>query len=72
MDAQALIMLVGMVFSAGASWGGAHYALNGTRKRVQTIEEWSAKHDLKDDTRHTDAIDRLARIETKIDVLMKD
>lgn len=46
----------------GFAWGGAKAALNGTRARVQTVEEDLKNH-------KEDSIDRLARIETKIDVL---
>lgn len=57
------------VFTAGAAWGGSQAALNGTRSRVKKLEEWSERHEAKDDNFQLDAIDRLARIETKLDVL---
>jgi len=47
------------VFSLGAAWGGAKVALNGTRKKVERLEA----HD--EENR-----DRLARIETKQDMLI--
>ena len=46
---------------AGA-WGGAKVALNGTRERVKDLEK-----DV--DEIKVDTIDRLARIETKLDAL---
>ncbi len=49
-----------LVAIAGA-WGGARQAINGTVKRVIKLEE----------SRDT-TIDRLARIETKIDILVEN
>jgi hypothetical protein len=64
-----ILTAVSVVFGAGAAWGGATAALNGTRNRVKSIEEWAVQHDKKDDEFQREGIDRLARIETKIDML---
>jgi hypothetical protein len=60
MMVEAVIAIGITVFSAGAAWGGAKYALNGTRKRVENME-----------AQHIQVTDRLARIETKLDILME-
>jgi hypothetical protein len=46
------------VFMAGVGWGGAKAALNGTKKKVEDLVTFK-----------TEVVDRLARIETKIDTL---
>lgn len=60
-----------LVFTAGAAWGGSQVALNGTRKRVMELREWADKHEATDKSSQLDTTDRLARIETKLDVLME-
>ena len=69
MDWATIVAVLGVVFTGGAAWGGASYALNGTRKRVMDLDEKFTQHVSDDNTRHVEAIDRLARIETKLDVL---
>lgn len=49
------------LFTGGVAWGTVKVTLNGTKARVEKLEE------AKDD--HTD---RLARIETKIDILLRE
>lgn len=56
----AYVILAG-VFSAGAAAGGAKVVMNGTKQRVQNLEQ-----------SHLDIVDRLARIETKLDMLVRD
>ncbi len=60
---EALKMAIPLL-AIGGAFGGAKMALNGTRERVRDLEE---------DVEHikVDTIDRLARIETKLDVLIK-
>ncbi len=67
MDAATIITIVSGIFTAGAAWGGATMALNGTRKRVIELVESFEKHVEADDTAQRDTIDRLARIETKLE-----
>jgi hypothetical protein len=52
--------------SAGAAWGAVKVSLNGTRSRVRRMEKdfSSIVTDAKDSQ------DRLARLETKIDLLL--
>lgn len=59
------------VFTAGAAWGGSQMALNGTRKRVIELKDEFARHVQDDKDSNLQNTDRLARIETKIDVLME-
>jgi hypothetical protein len=61
MDALSLLSIAGptAIFTGGVAWGAVKVTLNGTKARVQRLEEQSA-----------DYADRLARIETKIDVLL--
>lgn len=72
MDVNALIQAwpaLTVVASAGAAWGAVKHSLNGTRERVSKIETALADHAEKDDQLQNDTIDRLARIETKLDVI---
>ena len=63
MDVTTILTVAGptTIFVAGAAWGGAKVALNGTRNRVKMLEEESKT-----------TTDRLARIETKIDILLEN
>lgn len=60
MDIADILQAGVLLVAVGASWGGARVALNGTKKKVDKLE--TAKNDM---------IDRLARIETKLDILMR-
>lgn len=66
-DLGALLTIGGALTSGGAAFGGAIAALNGTRKRVATIEALLAEHAKADAEHQRDVIDRLARIETKLE-----
>jgi hypothetical protein len=80
MDFMQMAVVAGTTaFSAGAAWGGAKAALNGTKRRVEYIEKTVNRHagalegHAKDDALlQSTMVDRLARIETKIDLLMDD
>lgn len=62
MDVMNLLSVAGptALVTAGVVWGGFKVTLNGTKERVAKLE---AKAD--------DHTDRLARIETKLDTLIK-
>ena len=62
MDVPSTLMIAGptALVALGAAWGGAKVALNGTRERVRHLEESDR-----------DVHDRLARMETKIDILLE-
>jgi hypothetical protein len=62
MDIAAIISIAGptALVTLGAAWGGVKVTLNGTKARVEKLE-----------THSEDTTDRLARIETKIDLLME-
>jgi hypothetical protein len=64
-----LVRIGAPLLAIGGAWGGAKVALNGTRQRVKVVEENQATHESKDEERHIETIDRLARIETKLDRL---
>lgn len=60
-----LIQLIGLgtiatVFTGGAAWGAVKVTLNGTKARVEKLEAHSIE-----------TTDRLARIETKVDQLLR-
>jgi alkylation response protein AidB-like acyl-CoA dehydrogenase len=68
MEPITLAISVGTAVAAAAgSYGGVKQALNGTRERVQNLEQNAAIHEAKDQGRHEEVIDRLARIETKLE-----
>ena len=62
MDIPTALMIAGSgaLATGGVAWGSVRQALNGTRERVKRIE-----------SEHDDHKDRLARIETKIDILLE-
>ena len=64
------------VFAAGAAWGGVKFALNGTRARVDEIhnETKGVRKMLADHIQEESGADmytheRLAKVETKVDIL---
>ena len=59
LSTTALIAIPTVLVSGGAAWGAAKQALNGTRERVQKLEEKTDHH-----------ADTLARVETKVDILI--
>lgn len=58
---QFLTMVGPSLVAGGVAYGGAKAALNGTRLRVKELE-----------ASDKDKADRLARIETKIDILLEN
>lgn len=61
-----IVLAVGSILvSGGAAYGGVKVALNGTRQRVQNLERAA---ELAAEAR-TEMGERMARVETKIDVL---
>lgn len=67
----ALLSISTALITGGVAYGTVKQALNGTRERVKNIEENQRIHEKLDDERFRDAADRLARIETKIDILLE-
>lgn len=65
MEFEAWKLVVGAL-SLGGAWGGAKAALNGTRERVQKVEARTDAHDEKLSKQG----EQLARVETKIDILL--
>lgn len=59
------------LFVSGAAWGATKTALNGTRLRVQEVHEKLTKH--VDEEAHADreTHERIARVETKIDMILE-
>jgi hypothetical protein len=66
-DPTTAISIGTMLVTAGAAWGGTRVALNGTRERVKEIKAKLDKHIEADESVQRETIDRLARIETKIE-----
>ena len=58
------------VFSAGAAWAGVKVSLNGTKRRVEETHERLARH-IQDESK-ADLIthERIASIETKLDIAL--
>lgn len=55
--------------AAGAAWGGAKQALNGTRKRVERMEALVDKHIEAEHQQQVGISKSLTRVETKVDYL---
>lgn len=66
-----LIRLGAPVLAIGGAWQGAKVALNGTRQRVKKLETDLESHKIVSSNNHIEAVDRLARIETKIDAIVE-
>lgn len=49
-----------ITFAAGSAWGAVKVGMNGTKARLDKLEE-----------EHDGIVDRLARVETKIDMLLE-
>lgn len=56
--------LITAIAAGGASWGASKQSLNGTRERVKKVEAEFTSH-------KAETTDRLARVETKIDILLQ-
>jgi len=71
MDYMEFIKLATPLLAIGGAWGGAKVALNGTRERVKEVQNRLDVHMTEDEKVQREMIDRSARIETKIDILME-
>lgn len=80
-DPSFIISALTIAASAGAAWGSVKVSLNGTKRRIQETHAALHKHmedEMHDFRRHNDRVtafertqgDRLARLETKIDLLL--
>jgi len=67
-----LVTLGTPLLTIGAAWGGAKVALNGTRNRVKQLESDAVMHRQVTVQQHVDTVDRLARVETKLDTLIME
>lgn len=56
-----------VLFTAGAAWGAVRNALNGTRERMERVELRLEGHITESGVAQRDVVDRLARIETRIE-----
>jgi hypothetical protein len=66
MELWELWKVIGPVLAVGGAWGGAKVALNGTRERVKKVEQRTDEQDKK----LADQGETLARVETKVDILI--
>ena len=58
------------ILAAAAAWGGSRQALNGTRERVRELHVQLADHIRDEHAADMITHDRIARIETKVDLLL--
>lgn len=71
-DPKLALSAIGIIGTLGAAWGGARVALNGTRERVKQLSKDLKDHIEHDHTVQLETVDRLARIETKLDRVLDD
>ena len=71
MDIWEFVKLATPLLAIGGAWGGAKVALNGTRERVKQMDSKLEKHMDEDEAMQREMIDRAARMETKIDILLE-
>jgi hypothetical protein len=64
--------VMGVVGSGGLAWGGARAALNGTKARVTKIDNTLDEHVAEDHVVQLETVQRLASIETKLDLLLQE
>lgn len=67
-----IIAFLGIVGSAGAAWGVVRGTQGHLRSWVKDLSEDHKKHKEDDNRVHLEVVQRLARIETKIDSMRKD
>jgi hypothetical protein len=67
-----LLPVAAAAASAGGAWGAIKVMLNGTRDRVKKLENIFELHTRNEQDRDGFVIDRLARLETKLDLLIAD
>ena len=58
-----------IVGSAGAAWGSVQISVSTSKAKIKETADELARHAREDADLHLDVVDRLARIETKIDQL---
>ena len=63
--------LCGAIFGGGAAYGAVRHQLQEATKDHEELKSEFIAHKRQDDTVHKDMIDRTARIETKIDMLLE-
>lgn len=61
-----------VVASIASAWGTVKATVSGVSGRVVRIEREVTAHKEKDETQHVEIIDRMARIETKLDILIEE
>lgn len=66
-DPQIAISVLTGVATVAAAWGGTKVALNGTRDRVKNVEHDMVQHKSMNQKQHIETVERLTRIETKLD-----
>lgn len=66
-DVATWLPIIGTLLAAGGAFGGVKVALNGTRGRVKSIERNLAEHTKSDEALAREVIQRLARIESKLE-----
>jgi len=71
LDINVVIAVVGIAGSGGIAWGGTRVALNGTKAKVAEIAASLAEHVEVDRLAQLEAVQRLTRIETKLDSLLE-
>ena len=72
MDYFEFIKLATPLLAIGGAFGGAKIALNGTRARVKEMQGDLKDHMKEDESVQREMIDRAARMETKIDILLEN
>jgi hypothetical protein len=63
---QLLISLATMLATGGAAWAGVKYTLNGTVKKVDSIDQKLDNHIESTAKNREEVIQRLTRVETRI------
>jgi hypothetical protein len=58
------------LLAIGGAYGGAKVAINGTRERSKETRDLLSEHIKEDESLQREMIDRAARMETKLDMLI--
>lgn len=67
MDLQTIILIATPVATATSAVMGIRYGLNGMREGLRRTEDKLDEHVADFNAKHTDVVERLAKVETKVE-----
>ena len=68
MEWELILAVAVAVATPAATFGGVRYGLNGLRERAKNIDEKLDAHIVRSSNQHTEVVQRLTKVETKLGV----